>query len=67
MFDTMEVKKDMERYFKAENVVLSSLNLGQLMVAKRYVESYYKETEDKSGFEVLMRKFYKKYQELSLE
>lgn len=67
MFDTMEVKKDMEMYFKAENVVLSSLNLGQLMVAKRYVESYFKETNDKSGFDVLMRKFNKKYDELSLD
>jgi hypothetical protein len=63
----MEVTQDMELYFKAENVILSSVNLSQLQVAKKYAELYLNQTEDDKGYEVLVRKFNRKYAELSVD
>lgn len=63
----MEITQDSELYFKAENVILSSVNLSQLQVAKKYVELYLDQTEDEKGYEVLIRKFNKKYTELSVD
>jgi hypothetical protein len=63
----MEVTQEMELYFKAENVILSSVNLSQLLVAKKYAELYLNQTEDDKGYDVLIRKFNKKYLELSVE
>lgn len=60
--------KDMaEWYFKAENVVVSSMTLGQLETARNYVEMYLKETKDKSGYEVLLRKCNKLSKKLVLD
>jgi len=63
----MEITQDSELYFKAENVILSSVNLSQLQVAKKYVELYLDQIEDEKGYEVLIRKFNKKYTELSVD
>ena len=51
-----ESKNMAEWYFKAENVVVSSMTLGQLETARNYIEMYLKETKDKSGYDVLLRK-----------
>ena len=63
----MEVTHDSELYFKAENVILSSVNLSQLQVAKKYADLYLNQTEDEKGYEVLVRKFNRKYAELSVD
>jgi len=36
-------------------------------VAKKYAELYLDQTEDEKGYEVLIRKFNKKYTELSVD
>lgn len=55
-----------EYYFKAEQVIDSCKNEEQLRIALRYVELYNTLTKDKSGYEVLIRKFYKRHNQLTL-
>ena len=54
-------------YFRAEKVMDSCTNLEQLRNALNYTELYYKNTNDRSGYEVLIRKYHKLTQELSLD
>jgi hypothetical protein len=54
-------------YFKAENVLTSCENLEQLRNGLNYVELYHKKTKDRSGYEVLVRKYHKLLQEMSLD
>lgn len=56
-----------EQYFKTEMVLESCKNLNQLRTALNYVELYYKSTEDKSGYEVLIRKYHKLCKEYVLD
>lgn len=53
-------------YDKAETVVNSCQNDEQLAVALNYIELYLTQTKDVSGYTVLLRKFAKKKQDLSL-
>ena len=53
-------------YDKAETVVNSCQNDEQLAVALNYIELYLTQTKDVSGYTILLRKFAKKKQELSL-
>ena len=53
-------------YDKAETVVNSCQNNEQLSVALNYIELYLTQTKDVSGYTILLRKFAKKKQELSL-
>ena len=53
-----------ELYAKAERVLLSSKNDSQLRVSKNYIEFYFIQTNDKSGYEVLIRKYNKLKSEL---
>ena len=62
-----ESKNMAEWYFKAENVVVSSMTLGQLETARNYIEMYLKETKDKSGYDVLLRKCNELSKKLTLE
>jgi hypothetical protein len=52
-------------YFKAETVLQSALNEIQLESALNYVEHYFKSTNDKSGYDVLFRKYIDKAQRLN--
>lgn len=53
-------------YFKANKVINSCKNIYQLQNALRYAELYYKKTNDISGYEILVRKYYKLTEELFL-
>lgn len=53
-----------ELYSKAERVLLSSKNDSQLRVSKNYIEFYFIQTNDKSGYDVLIRKYNKLKSEL---
>lgn len=53
-----------ELYAKAERVLLSSKNDSQLRVSKNYIEFYFIQTNDKSGYDVLIRKYNKLKSEL---
>ena len=53
-------------YDKAETVVNSCQNDEQLAVALNYIELYLTQTKDVSGYTILLRKFAKKKDELSL-
>ena len=52
-------------YFKTESILQSSLNEGQLETALNYVECYFKTTYDRSGYDVLLRKYIQKFQQLN--
>jgi hypothetical protein len=52
-------------YFRAENILQSSFNEGQLETALNYVECYFKTTNDRSGYDVLLRKYIRKLQQLN--
>ena len=52
-------------YFRTENILQSALNEGQLETALNYVECYFKSTNDKSGYDVLLRKYIRKAQQLN--
>ena len=67
MIDCMEKKVETNWYQKAEDVVMSSKTLGQLQVARNYIEHYKKQTNDVSGYDVLIRKYVSKISELSYE
>ena len=54
-------------YFRAERVINSCTNLEQLSIALNYVELYYKTTNDRLGYEILIRKYNKLTEELSLD
>lgn len=54
-------------YFKAEKVLESCENVNQLRNGLRYVENYHKVTEDFMGYNVLLRKFHKLYEEMKLD
>ena len=56
-----------EYYFKAENVLMSCQTLGQLETSRNYIEMYLNETRDKSGYEVLIRKYFKLRERLILD
>jgi len=56
-----------EYYFKAENVLMSCKTLGQLETSRNYIEMYLNETKDKSGYEVLLRKYFKLREKLILD
>ena len=56
-----------EYYFKAENVLMSSTTLGQLETARNYAEMYLRETKDKSGYEILIRKYLKLREKLIID
>ena len=60
-----EVKKDW--YQKAENVLMSSTNQEQLNVAFKYIEFYKTQTSDTSGYEILLRKYINKKEQLDCE
>jgi len=61
-------KKDMaEYYFKAENVLMSCQTLGQLETSRNYIEMYLNETKDKSGYDILLRKYLKLRDKLVLD
>jgi len=62
---TMENEVRIDWYLKAENVILSAKNIDQLRVGKNYIDFYLKQTNDSSGYEVLVRKFFIRYNELS--
>lgn len=53
-----------ELYAKAERVLLSSKNDSQLRVSKNYIEFYFIQTNDKSGYDVLISKYNKLKSEL---
>jgi len=63
----MENINTTDYYFKAEKVLNSCENIEQLRGALSYAELYYKKTNDRSGYEVLVRKYHKLTQELSLD
>lgn len=63
----MENINTIELYFKAENVLDSCDNLNQLRAALKYAELYYGFTKDKSGYEVLVRKYHKLVEEFRLD
>ena len=52
-------------YFRTENILQSSYNEGQLETALNYVECYFKTTNDRSGYDVLLRKYIRKSQQLN--
>jgi hypothetical protein len=52
-------------YFRTENILQSSFNEGQLETALNYIECYFKTTNDQSGYDVLLRKYIRKSQELN--
>jgi hypothetical protein len=52
-------------YFRTENILQSSFNEGQLETALNYIECYFKTTNDQSGYDVLLRKYIRKLQELN--
>jgi hypothetical protein len=56
-----------DNYFRAEKVLDSCTNLDQLKNALNYAELYYKYTNDRSGYDVLIRKYHKLYKELILD
>ena len=60
-----EVKTDW--YQKAENVLMSSTNQEQLNVAFKYIEFYKTQTSDTSGYEILLRKYINKKEQLNCE
>jgi len=60
-----EVKKDW--YQKAENVLMSSTNQEQLNVAFKYIEFYKTQTSDTAGYEILLRKYINKKEQLDCE
>ena len=53
-----------EWYEKAEKVIDGCLNEEQLGIAFNYTELYIKQTKDTSGYDVLLRKYYKKKEDL---
>ena len=52
-------------YFRAENILQSSFNEDQLETALNYVECYFRTTKDRSGYDVLLRKYIRKSQQLN--
>ena len=60
-----EVKTDW--YQKAENVLMSSTNQDQLNVSFKYIEFYKTQTSDTSGYEILLRKYINKKEQLNCE
>jgi len=67
MIECMEKKVDIDWYQKAENVLMSAKTLGQLQVCRNYIEFYKTQTNDVSGYEVLLRKYVNRIKELSYE
>lgn len=63
----MENINTTELYFRAENVLNSCDNINQLRAALKYAELYHKHTKDKSGYEVLVRKYHKLVEEFRLD
>lgn len=59
----MEIINTIELYFKAEKVLLSCKNTLHLKSALNYINLYHKLTEDFSGYNVLLRKHNKLYEE----
>ena len=60
----METPEIKEWYDKAEKVIESCQNDEQLNVALNYTELYIQQTKDTSGYDVLLRKYSKKKNEL---
>ena len=52
-------------YFRTESILQSALNEGQLETALNYVECYFKSTNDSAGYDVLLRKYIRKAQQLN--
>ena len=52
-------------YSRAENILQSSFNEDQLETELNYVECYFKTTNDRSGYDVLLRKYIRKSQQLN--
>ena len=67
MIEVMEKQVNTDWYQKAEKVVMTAINQDQLNVALNYIEFYKEQTEDISGYEVLIRKFNQQMKELSCE
>jgi hypothetical protein len=63
----MENINTTDYYFKAEKVIMTCETTEQLRASLKYAELYYNLTKDKSGYEVLVRKFHKLYSELKLD
>ena len=63
----MENINTTDYYFKAEKVVMTCETTEQSRASLKYVELYYTLTKDRSGYEVLVRKFHKRYSELKLD
>ena len=63
----MENINTTDYYFKAEKVIMTCETTEQLQASLKYTELYYNLTKDKSGYEVLIRKFHKLYGELKLD
>ena len=62
----MEAPETKEWYDKAERVIESCQNDEQLNVALNYAELYIQQTKDTSGYDVLLRKYSKKKNELMI-
>lgn len=63
----MENINTTDYYFKAEKVIMTCETTEQLRASLKYAELYYNLTKDKSGYEVLVRKFHKLYSELKID
>ena len=51
-------------YFRAEEVLLSCTNITQLKNSLNYIKLYYKLSGDYCGYEILLRKYDKRINEL---
>jgi len=53
-------------YFRVESVLMSCNNIIQLSNSLNYIKLYYKLSGDYCGYDTLLRKYDKRYRELSL-
>jgi len=67
MIEVMEKEVKTDWYQKAENVLMSSTNQEQLNVAFKYIEFYKTQTSDTAGYEILLRKYINKKEQLDCE
>ena len=67
MIEVMEKEVKTDWYQKAENVLMSSTNQEQLNVAFKYIEFYKTQTTDTAGYEILLRKYINKKEQLNCE
>lgn len=67
MIEVMEKEVKTDWYQKAENVLMSSTNQEQLNVAFKYIEFYKTQTSDTAGYEILLRKYINKKEQLNCE